>query len=303
MTSGVRRVLDAIVDRAYGFPVRATVAGMGEGLTRLETAVATLAEHTHWLEIHAEAEREWRRLERDDIEALRTQLAAVRQARTYDAIWDDPEPLISVRMAAWRKTEELVDVAIASVLRQTYQRFEIVIVNDGPNPATRAALEKLGDPRIRYAEFPEQQRYPAHPQLRWMVAGAPGMNRAAELATGTWIAPLDDDDEFSDDHLEKLLEAARGARAELAYGAIAQKHLSRGEVYRIWSDPPAINQFSFMGAMYLAAIGFIRYDERSWAAEEPADWNLMRRMQAAGVRMVGIPDVVGTMYSISYDAK
>lgn len=121
---------------------------------------------------------------------------------------------------------------------KSYQRFEIVIVNDGPNPATRAAIERLGDARIRFVEFPEQQRYPADRHLRWMVAGAPGMNRAAELATGSWLAPLDDDDEFSDDHLEKLLAAALDARAELAHGAIVQKHVTRGEEYRISKRSP-----------------------------------------------------------------
>src|SRR5215471_15372897 len=50
------------------------------------------------------------------------------------------------------------------------------------------------------------------------VAGAPSMNFAASLAQGSWLAPLDDDDEFEPDHIEVLLEAALRGHHELAYG-------------------------------------------------------------------------------------
>jgi hypothetical protein len=58
-----------------------------------------------------------------------------------------------------------------------------------------------------------------------------------------------------------------------------------------------------MGAIYMKPLNFLRYDEASWMVREPGDWNLIRRMSAAGVRMTAIHDVVGTMYSVSYDAK
>jgi glycosyltransferase involved in cell wall biosynthesis len=201
------------------------------------------------------------------------------------------------------KTDELLDVAIASVLKQTYQRLEIIVVNDGPNRATRDAISKLNDSRIRYVEFREQQRYPDDPHLRWMVAGSPGMNRGAEMASGSWIAPLDDDDEFTADHVEKLVALALREKAELAYGALIQKHLTHNTENLIWSDPPAINQFSFMGALYMKPLNFFKYDQQSWIVDEPADWNLIRRMSAAGVQMACTADIVGTMYSVSYTEK
>jgi hypothetical protein len=178
------------------------------------------------------------------------------------------------------------------------------VVNDGPNEKTRAAIQSLGDKRIRYEEFPERTVYPADEHAQWMVAGARGMNHGASLATGAWIAPLDDDDAFTADHLEKLVTLARERHVELAYGAVEQRNLVTRQQHRIYSSPPAISQFSFQGAIYLRALNDVfRYDESSWIVDEPGDWNLIRRMSAAGVSMSGVDDVVAVMYQVPYTHK
>jgi hypothetical protein len=130
------------------------------------------------------------------------------------------------------------------------------------------------------------------------------MNHGTDLATGTWVAPLDEDDSFTPDHLEKLLALARSERVELAYGALTQKNLVNGTELRIWSSPPRVSEFSFQGAIYLRLLASIfRYDEASWVVEEPGDWNLIRRMSAAGVTMAATPDVVATMNHTPYTHK
>jgi hypothetical protein len=250
------------------------------------------------------AQRELLRRERDGIQGVTESLAAIRLGAEYAAMFEDPEPLVSVRIASFEKTEQLMDVAIRSVLDQSYQNFEVIVVNDGPNKKTRKAIAKLRDSRIHYEEFAERSRYPSDSHARWMVAGSPGMNRGADLARGVWLAPLDDDDAFSADHLEKLLALARRKRAELAYGALIQRNLITNTEARIWSSPPAISQFSFQGAIYLRALhSLFRYDESSWLVNEPGDWNLIRRMSAAGVRMAGTPDVVAVMNQVPYTHK
>ena len=55
------------------------------------------------------------RVERDDIAALTAGLAALRATPEYEAALDEPEPLVSVRIATYRRTEELMDIALASV--------------------------------------------------------------------------------------------------------------------------------------------------------------------------------------------
>ena len=197
-----------------------------------------------------------------------------------------------------------MDIAIASVLSQTYPHFELVVVNDGPNAQTRQAVTGLGDPRVRYEEFPGRKPYPADSHFRWMVAGSPGMNRGAELARGTWIAPLDEDDSFTPDHLEKLVDLAIKEQVELAYGALIQRNLINKTESRIWSFPPSMSAFSFQGAIYLRQLHpLFRYDEASWVVGEPGDWNLVRRMTAAGVRMAAVDDIVGVMNQVPYTHK
>jgi hypothetical protein len=255
------------------------------------------SEHDAWLETV-------RMNDRDNVAGLRAQLERIRASDDYKRSTAVEEPLVSVRIASYQRTDELIDVAIASVLAQTYQRFEIVVVNDGPNPATRAAIQKLGDPRIRYDEFSRRNVYPEDRHSRWMVAGSPGMNRGANLATGEWIAPLDEDDSFTADHIEKLLALARSEHVELAYGALQQKNLVTSKSSMIWSFPPEISRFSFQSALYLRALNTVfQYDESSWTVKEPGDWNLIRRMTAAGVTMAATDDLVGVMNQIPYTHK
>ncbi|MBN9632762.1 MAG: glycosyltransferase family 2 protein [Actinobacteria bacterium] len=313
-----------LVNRAVGLDLRGTMNGMQESLHRVEdNAIRTeeriarleamheedrarqldMARQLGFIERRLTVELERLRMQRDDIPGLRGRLREARLRPEYLAAFEEREPLISVRIPAYRKTEELIDSAIASVLAQTYQRFEIIVVNDGPNEKTARAIEAIGDDRIHYEEFAAQSVYPADRHSRWMVAGSPGMNRAVELATGTWIAPLDDDDAFSPDHLEKLLALALEQRVELAYGALRSLNAVTGEERRIWSYPPAISQFSFMGAIYLRQLDFFRYDESSWLVDEPGDWNLIRRMSEAGVTMAATEDLVGTINLVPYTHK
>ena len=47
--------------------------------------------------------------------------------------------------------------AVESVLAQTYQDFEIMVVIDGPDSATEAALREIADPRLHVSPLPESQ--------------------------------------------------------------------------------------------------------------------------------------------------
>lgn len=317
MSPSFRSMRDRMVNRLFGLSIRDSFAGVQQSLDRLESHNLQLQDQYSALRMQyvaledclafqdrrLRAQLEHIKQERDDIPSLKSQLEVVRRSPAYGAVFQESEPLVTVRIPAYQKTAELIDVAIASVLRQTYDRFEIVVVNDGPNDMTRKAIDGLGDSRIRYVEFPEHNKYPEDAHFRWMVAGSPGMNLGADMAEGSWIAPLDDDDEFTEDHLEKLVGLALENKAELAYGALTQKHLTHNTENLIWSYPPAINRFSFMGAIYMKPLSFFRYDQQSWIVDEPGDWNLIRRMTLAGVRMATTQDVVGTMYSVSYTHK
>jgi hypothetical protein len=267
----------------------ATVQEILRRLDGLERGIGSLENHA--------------RSQRDDIPTLRRALSAAREAPEYETPFREKEPLVSVRIASYGDPETLVDVALASVRAQTYTRLEVIVVNDGPDEANRRAVESLRDDRIRYVELPFRRAYPGDAKKRWMVAGSPGMNEGARLATGKWIAPLDDDDAFAPDHVERLLALARENRAEVAYGAALQVDAVTGDEARIHAFPPERGGFTFQAALLHRALRVFEYDEESWRVAEPGDWNLCRRMVAAGVRFAACDDEVVRLNRVPYSAK
>ena len=207
-------------------------------------------------------------------------------------VYRDPEPLISVLIPTYNRAHLLVERSVASVLRQTYQRFEVVIVGDACTDGTEAHLLALGDPRIRFHNLPVRGRYPEDPYLRWLVAGSVPANAALDMAGGKWIAWLDDDDEFSSDHLEALLACCLQSRSEFAYGVMMME-MEPGVWQPVGSYPPECGRICNASVLYGAHLRFFRYDVEAWRLREPNDWNLWRRMWGAGVRMEFVDRVVG----------
>lgn len=225
-------------------------------------------------------------------------LARARASDDWRLAYEESEPLVSVRIATKDRAELLVERALASVRRQTYSNWEAVVVGSACTDDTEARVAALGDPRIRFHNRPVDGPYPEHRTMRWFVAGSPSMNAAVEMARGRWIAPLDDDDEWDDDHLEVLLGAAREARAEFVYGRLRCRlrgAVMEGKEGGEW--PPRSGEVNLGGAIYNAALREFRHDVNSWVLGEPHDWNLVRRMLEAGVRFRFVDRLVATYHA------
>jgi glycosyltransferase involved in cell wall biosynthesis len=182
--------------------------------------------------------------------------------------------------------------ALPSVLGQSYQNFEIVVVGDAAPLDAKKAVEGVGDPRISFFNLPYRGPYPSDPAARWFVVGTPPFNEGTHRASGRWIAPLDDDDAFAPNHLERLLERARADRLELAYGQI-DMHLPDGRTERRGSFPPQYGQFNLQAAIWHAGLSAIFQGDLADAALGVAnDWALLVRMMEAGVRVGFLEEVV-----------
>jgi hypothetical protein len=230
----------------------------------------------------------------DRISELRERLVSLRRFPAYASVFDDKEPLVTVRMATYNRAGLLVERSIPSVLAQSYQHFEVVVVGDACTDDTAERIARLGDPRIRFVNLPHHGIYPSDPAQRWMVAGAPAMNLGAEIARGRWIAPLDDDDEFTPDHIAVLLEAALQGRYEMVHSRFASTAPYHEPV--LGRYPPELGQFNFVAGIYMAELRFFEYDTRAWMLGEPGDWNLCRRMMEAGVRIGWVDQVLAKVY-------
>lgn len=100
--------------------------------------------------------------------------------------------MISVVIPLYNK-EQSIASTLQTVLNQTYQDFEIVIVDDGSTDRSVEEVKKVADPRIRLIH-----------QTNAGVSAA--RNRSIEEAKGEYIAFLDADDEWKSDYLKTQYE-------------------------------------------------------------------------------------------------
>jgi glycosyltransferase involved in cell wall biosynthesis len=260
--------------RAQGRGLREELAALRDSQTQLLRAVEALQD---------------RELE------YREKLRSFRGSASYDFAFDEKEPLVSVTIPTWTNTRALVEVSIPSVLAQTYENIEVVVVGDASPPETERALASFADERVRFANLPYRGPYPEEPRRRWYVAGVPAINEAARLARGLWIAPQNDDDVFTPDHVERLLAAARSTRSELAYGRFEMAFPGEA-AYVAGTFPPAFGNFTWQAAIYHSGLRFFEMELGDAWFDRPGDWSLCRRMLLAGVRMTMIDDIVARLY-------
>jgi hypothetical protein len=279
-----------------GAELRARVGEWQTEIDHLQAEVTGIREHLERQDAAQERLFDVMAANYDQTWFRRRLLLETRSSADYEQAFGEPEPLVSVRIATYNGAQVLMERTIPSVLAQTYQNFEIVVVGDGCSDDTGARLEAIGDPRISFVNLPHRGVYPDDPVKRWQVAGGAAMNHGAELARGLWVAPLDHDDEFAADHIEVLLRSAMDGGHELVYGRMTQVFEQPEWRRVIGSYPPVEGQFNFAGALYLRALRFFEWDQRAWVLGEPADWQVCRRMLEAGVRIGFVDSVVTTLY-------
>ena len=116
----------------------------------------------------------------------------------------NPEPLISILMAAYN-SEKTIRYAIDSVLAQTYQNWELLVVDDCSSDNTLSIAGSYVDPRIRV--FRNQSNSGVSRTRK----------KALDAAAGEWIAVLDSDDMWAPNKLEKQLKLAETYEAKLIF--------------------------------------------------------------------------------------
>lgn len=84
-----------------------------------------------------------------------------------------------------------IEEALRSILNQTYQDFELLIVDDGSTDATLDIVQSFSDPRIQLHRNPERLGIPAN----W--------NRCLELAGGEFVCVFHQDDVMLPENLER----------------------------------------------------------------------------------------------------
>ncbi|MDH4658768.1 glycosyltransferase [Corynebacterium pyruviciproducens] len=188
-------------------------------------------------------------------------------------------PLVSVVIATSGRSE-LLETAICSILCQTVQDFEIIVVDDGCLDDTRGVVDAFLDPRIKYFGLSEQRGI------------SYARNFGGKKASGQFVAVMDDDDIALPNRFEVSVAAiTRGVDG--CVGSFITFHNDDGKVYS-WADPTPELQGAFaQGGFAGHPTWFVRREVfNSFAYDESfsssVDNNMALRMLMSGVRMVHI---------------
>ncbi|WP_448384816.1 glycosyltransferase family 2 protein [Fervidobacterium sp.] len=118
------------------------------------------------------------------------------------------KPLVSVVIPAYN-VEKFIPKTLESVLKQTYENLEIIVVNDGSVDKTGAIVEKI---------LGNQNRFPYKIIHKKNEGVSVARNVGIENAKGKYIKFLDGDDWLVPDAIEVLVEACERNDCEIAFG-------------------------------------------------------------------------------------
>lgn len=224
-------------------------------------------------------------------EPIKLALVRSNNERFYENL--EEKPFISAYVPTYNRSELLVERAVKSVLAQTYKNFELIIIGDHCTDSTEELVSQIDDPRIRFYNLPKRERrYPDDPEVHWLAGPVVAANKALDLVRGKWIARIDDDDIWTQDHLHVLLDFAKKGNYEFVSAAYIEERNGKRTVINEEGKYPRIGGTQTW--LYRSYLRFFRYNIDCWRKSwnRVNDTDLQDRMFRAGVRMGFLNKVV-----------
>ena len=173
-------------------------------------------------------------------------------------------PLVSVIIPVYNYDSYLAE-AVESVLNQTYQHLEVIVVDDGSTDRSGEVAKSFADRGVTYC-------YQVHSGI------GPTRNKGVDLARGDFIAFLDADDRWPLEKIERQLGAFETYPAlEMVFGQALQ--LQNGPdwesgVSDYKPEVPAMVPGMVPGTMLIKRDAFLRVGEfqGGWKVGEFIDW-------------------------------
>ncbi len=121
-------------------------------------------------------------------------------------------PKVSVIMPTYNRPD-LLKKAIGSVLNQTYQDFELIVVDDCPEKPAEDIIRAFNNEKIVYIKQDRNR------------GGAAARNLGIKNAKGEFIAFLDDDDEWLPEKLQVQMEKFEKTSKDIGFCFSAVKNI------------------------------------------------------------------------------
>lgn len=198
---------------------------------------------------------------------------------------DGMSPFFSVIIPVFNRAHVL-EGAIRSVLAQSDQDFEIVVVDDGSTDSLGYVMDRIADARIRYIRKDNG-------------GGGSARNVGIDVARGRFVAFLDSDDVYLAGHLAAMRSLLEGTHKTVGYARVL---VDRGAGKTFLKPPRAIRPDEDMANYLMCDRGFVptitlvvdreeascvRYDETLPIAQ---DTDFAIRLALAGCRFVMAPE-------------
>lgn len=207
----------------------------------------------------------------------------------------DDRPLVTVITPTFGDPTLLRTRCIPSVISQTYQNIEhLVVVNGGDQPGEENTpgrrVVHLGR---NWHTFTPKPSY-----------GVMAVIAASILARGRYIAYLDYDDEFLPQHVEKLVDLLESSEADWVYSQMAVVRSGQFQGQVIGSPKPAFGEISGQLLLHKAEM----FNVANWdpkcednmaclprrvrhLATYAADWDLIHRWLKSSAKWAHLPEV------------
>lgn len=212
-----------------------------------------------------------------------------RESKSYLEIYDKASPLVSCIIATYNRGNLLIERSLKSLLNQTYENLEIIVIGDHCTDQTESLIKKINDKRLQFINLPERGIYPQRKEWRWMVAGTTPVNYALKIAKGDFITHLDDDDEHAPDRVTKLVKFIQDTRADVIWHPFWREKLN-GHWQLIPAKRFRKNQATSSSVFYHKWFQKIPWDINAYMYSEPGDWNRFRKIVYLGATVERYPE-------------
>lgn len=138
-------------------------------------------------------------------------------------------PKASIVVPAYNQAEFLGE-AIQSVLDQTYQNFEIIVVNDASQDFTEGVVNQFTDSRIKYMKHDSNRGLPAT------------RNTGINASSGEFIALLDADDFYLPKKIQTHVEyLMKHPEVGVSYSNRYELNYSSNSIRELWRPPISVS--------------------------------------------------------------
>lgn len=202
------------------------------------------------------------------------------------------DPVFTIIISTYNR-QDLLPVAIESVLRQGFGDFELIVIDNGSTDNTRSVVDKIRDCRVKYLRNPRPTKSCDVPR-----------NIGMRMARGCFIAFLDDDDVWYPERLEKVKKAF-DENSDISCVCHDEKRRINGRLAGIihcgpWSED-IYERLLYEGNLLSSCGTTVRLEAlrrfngfcENDALSEVADYDLWIRMARDGVRTYFIQEALG----------